>query len=159
MATSELPTALELIWQYAVKDGAFEATPVIADGVVYIGDLDGNIYALDLQNGTERWKKKLDTGFTSAAAIRDKQLFLGDIDGRLHGLDAATGEVQWTFETEGEISSGREFLRRQCAGRIAGRGAVLRGRQERQVALEVLDRKPDPVYAHRGGEPRVRRRL
>ena len=46
---------------------------MIADGVVYIGDLDGNIYALDLQTGNERWKKKLDTGFTSAAAVRDKQ--------------------------------------------------------------------------------------
>ena len=71
-----------------MKDGGFESTPGDRRGVVFIGDLDGNVYALDLATGKERWKKKLDTGFTSAAAVRDKRLCIGDIDGRLHCLDA-----------------------------------------------------------------------
>ena len=40
-AQGDLPATLDLLWEYRVPDGAFESTPVIAAGVVYIADLDG----------------------------------------------------------------------------------------------------------------------
>ncbi len=113
VALTKLPPALKVRWEYRVPEGAFEATPVVADGCVYIGDLDGQLYALDLHTGQPRWKKKFDLGFTAAAAVRDQQLLIGDMEGRLHSLDAATGNVQWTFATEVEISAGANFYRDQ----------------------------------------------
>ena len=42
VAPQPLPEPLQLIWKFSVAQGAFEGTPAIQDGVVYIGDMDGN---------------------------------------------------------------------------------------------------------------------
>src|SRR5262245_23188894 len=39
VASSTLPDNPKLVWKYTVPKGAFEGTPVVVDGVVYIGDL------------------------------------------------------------------------------------------------------------------------
>lgn len=113
VAHTELPPAPQLLWEYRVPAAEFEATPVIADGFVYVGDLDGGLYALALDTGRERWKRKFEVGFTAASAIRDQQLVIGDADGLVHCLDSATGNDQWTFAAAAEISAGANFHRDQ----------------------------------------------
>ncbi|MFN8459711.1 MAG: PQQ-binding-like beta-propeller repeat protein, partial [Anaerolineae bacterium] len=36
-----------------------EASPVVADNLVYFGSRDGYFYALDAQTGQEKWKRRL----------------------------------------------------------------------------------------------------
>ena len=67
VATSTLPDDLKLHWKHTVPNGAFDATAAIVDGVVYIGDLDGNFFALQLSDGKVRWTKKHEAGFSGAA--------------------------------------------------------------------------------------------
>src|SRR5712692_9449664 len=55
VATSELPDKLDILWTFHTKD-AVEGTPAIANGVVYIGSFDKNLYALDLATGKEKWR-------------------------------------------------------------------------------------------------------
>ncbi|HTQ38955.1 MAG TPA: PQQ-binding-like beta-propeller repeat protein [Pirellulales bacterium] len=112
VAESHLPPQLQLAWKYAVQKGSFEATPVVVDGVVYIGDMDGTFYALDLQTGKERWKfdiGKDKAGFTAAAAVRDGLVYIGDMDGNFFCLDARTGEKKWTATAGAEIDSAANF--------------------------------------------------
>src|SRR5262245_32033352 len=49
LATGVALTALtdkpEVAWKITIENGAFEGTPVVQDGVVYLGDMDGNVYA------------------------------------------------------------------------------------------------------------------
>jgi outer membrane protein assembly factor BamB len=102
----------QLQWKFAVEKGSFEATPVIADGVVYIGDMDGTFYALDLSSGTPRWKfdnGKDKAGFTTAAAIRDGLVYIGDMDGNFFCLNATNGEKKWAATSDGEIDSAANF--------------------------------------------------
>ena len=54
VAKSKLPEDLSLHWKFEVKEGAFEGTPVIHDGVAYIGDLDGSVFALNLKDGKKK---------------------------------------------------------------------------------------------------------
>ena len=68
VAHTTLPEKPELLWKFTVKDGAFDSTAAIADGVVYIGDLDGTLYAIDLVSGKEIWKQKFAAGFIAAPA-------------------------------------------------------------------------------------------
>lgn len=112
VAASPLPEKLELLWKFAVDDGAFEATPVIVDGVVYIGDLDGTFYALNLQSGEMAWKfinPAEKAGFKGAAAVRDGRVYLADIDGNSYCLDLKTHEKLWSAKAEGEIVSAPNF--------------------------------------------------
>lgn len=109
VSDSPMPKEIALIWKYEIPKGAFEATPIIADGTVFIGDLDGHVLALDLKTGEEKWKIKYDAGFIASPGFADGRVFLGDYDGLFRALDAKTGKELWKFETQGEIDSGSAF--------------------------------------------------
>ncbi len=109
VARGDLPESLKEKWQFKVKEGAFDATPVIVGQVVYIGDLDGTVYALDLETGEAKWQRKFDTSFLAAAAVRDGRLFIGDIDGLFYCLSTDSGKTLWTYESMAEIDSGANF--------------------------------------------------
>src|SRR5262245_22595299 len=48
IAAAKLPDKLDMLWKMTVPSGAFEATPVIEGGVVYVPDMDGKVFALNL---------------------------------------------------------------------------------------------------------------
>src|SRR5262245_16201150 len=109
VAITTLPEKPELIWKVTVEKGAFEGTPVIADGVVYLGDMDGKVYAWRLADGKELWTYKVESGFMASPAIRGSLLYIGDIDGKFYALDIKTGQPIWTFAAEAEIDNGANF--------------------------------------------------
>ncbi|MCA9202690.1 MAG: PQQ-like beta-propeller repeat protein, partial [Planctomycetales bacterium] len=111
VASGTLPAELDVAWTFKVEKGAFEATPIIVDGVVYIGDLDGELYALKLADGKQLWKTETDSGFIAAPAYRDGKLFVGDFDGLFRCFDAKTGKQLWSFETMAEIDSSANFYK------------------------------------------------
>jgi len=56
VAPGDLPENLEVLWKFSAQEHGFEATVAIADGRVFAGCLDGNLYALSLADGREIWK-------------------------------------------------------------------------------------------------------
>src|SRR5690606_23506085 len=56
VARTELPEKPVLLWEFTIDKGAFDATAVIVDGTVFIGDLDGKLYALNLKTGQKQWE-------------------------------------------------------------------------------------------------------
>jgi outer membrane protein assembly factor BamB len=109
VSPSALPEKPEVVWKVTVEKGAFDGTPVIADGIVYLGDMDGKIYALRLADGKEVWTHKVESGFIAAPAVRGNLLYLGDIDGKFYAFDIKTGQPKWTFQADAEIDSGANF--------------------------------------------------
>ncbi|MFM7242870.1 MAG: PQQ-binding-like beta-propeller repeat protein [Planctomycetaceae bacterium] len=112
-ATLRLP--LVEAWRREFDGTAFGTVPVIAGGVVYVGDLDGTFHALSLADGTDRWSFKAeDAGFPSAAALGGvgdtRFVVVGDDVGVVRAFDAASGAIRWTYETDGEISGGPTVL-------------------------------------------------
>lgn len=117
--TGASATALRLplveAWRRDFEGKAFAAVPVIADGMVYVGDLDGTFRAVSLADGDDRWSFTAeDAGFPSAAAVghagETRLVVVGDDVGLVRAFEAATGEVRWTYETQGEISGGPTIL-------------------------------------------------
>jgi outer membrane protein assembly factor BamB len=109
VSKSTLPEKPELLWEFNVPKGAFESTPVIRDGRVYIGDMDGEIYCLDLKTGQQVWKVETDSGFLASGAIQDNILVMGDYDGKVRGMNIEDGKVVWEFDAGGQIDSGANF--------------------------------------------------
>jgi eukaryotic-like serine/threonine-protein kinase len=112
VAEGALTDNLQLLWKFSVPKGSFNATPVVVDDTVYIGDLDGTFYAIDLSTSEPRWRFSLGAdkaGFATAAAVRDGLIYVGDMDGTFICLDAKSGEKKWTFKADGEIDSAANF--------------------------------------------------
>jgi alcohol dehydrogenase (cytochrome c) len=90
--------------------GNLEATPLVEDGIMYVPDGWGSVYAIDLTAGNKaviRWK--MDPGTDRAwagdvaccgvnnrgvALWRDKVISVA-LDGRMFAINKATGEVAW----------------------------------------------------------------
>lgn len=109
-------------WQRRFDNTAFEATPVIADGAIYIGDLDGTFRALAVETGENRWTFEGGVGFPAAAAVSlDPTLTLvvvGDAEGNVRALDRGTGQVRWEYRTEAEISGGPTIMESDDGPRV-----------------------------------------
>ncbi len=100
-----------LLWEHSISTTAFETTPILVAGRVYLGDLDGEFYALDFMTGKELWKSQSDSGFVAAAAYRDGRLVIGDYDGLVRCLQADDGTEVWRFETQAQIDGGANFYK------------------------------------------------
>ncbi len=104
VATGELPENLELLWTFETGDG-IESTAAIAAGTVYVGTLDGYLYAINLENGGLKWKYQASGEIKSSPTVFRNVVHFGDGMGVFHAVDAQTGEPRWTFEAEAEIIS------------------------------------------------------
>jgi alcohol dehydrogenase (cytochrome c) len=93
-------------WMYQIKrPGVFEASPIVADGVMYISEPPSTITALDVRTGRPLWtwtpaipNNVIVIGsppVNRGVAILDDMVFAGSIAGHLAALDAKTGVVRW----------------------------------------------------------------
>ena len=104
VATGELPENPELLWTFEAGDG-IESTAAIAEGTIYVGALDGYLYAIDLDNGGLKWKYQASGEIKSSPTVLRNVVHFGDGMGDFHAVDAQTGEPRWTFQAEAEIIS------------------------------------------------------
>lgn len=93
------------------------ATPVVADGKVFIGNHDsGEIMAFDLADGRKIWEEHAPNWIHSEAIYHEGKVYVGygnrhfKADGTrgtgasgVMALDAETGEEIWNYETDGEV--------------------------------------------------------
>ncbi len=117
---------LQIAWTYRtgdVSDGtefpvksAFEATPLMIDGVLYVVTAFDRLIALEAETGKELWafdprldKSKPQMLFSSRGAAfwndgAEKRLFYGTLDGQLWAIDAATGKPADSFGKGGFVN-------------------------------------------------------
>ncbi len=106
---AKLPEKLELKWKYSTKD-SIEGSVTIAEGMVYAGSFDQHLYALNLQDGTLKWKVKLGP-IKSSPVVKKDRLYVGDTDGNFFCVNRADGKMLWKFQTQGEITGGANFYK------------------------------------------------
>lgn len=77
----------------------FQSSPVVAQGMVFFGCGDGNLYALDAVTGALRWEFSTGDVVHSSPAYDAGTLYFGSWDSFLYAVDAATGQKKWQFKT------------------------------------------------------------
>jgi eukaryotic-like serine/threonine-protein kinase len=82
--------------------GPIVASPVMADGVVYIPSMDSYLYAIDQETGKEKWKYKSRMPIASSPAVAGGLLYFVSSSGGLAALEISTGKVKWVLPTEYE---------------------------------------------------------
>ena len=109
VAVSKLPEKLEVLWKFRVPDGGFETTPAVVDGVVYIGDFDGKLFAVDAITGEKKWEFAGELGFVASPCVYNGHVYIGDLDGKFYCINAKSGKKIWDFTTDAQIDSSANF--------------------------------------------------
>jgi outer membrane protein assembly factor BamB len=92
---------LHVAWRFRLRarpaeSGVFTATPIVARGVVYVQDMQSNVFALALATGRVRWRHIFDARSPgpNGVAVSGRRVF-GATDSAAFALDAATGRLLW----------------------------------------------------------------
>lgn len=75
--------------------GPSESSPLVAYGLVYVGDWNGWVYALRATTGNVVWRFKTRGKVKGAVALAGGRVFVGSYDHHLYALDARTGKQIW----------------------------------------------------------------
>ena len=108
--------------------GSLSAAPIVRDGVVYVQDLDSDVYAIALATGQLRWEYRCDQPETSGPGPNGVAV----VDGTVYGLtpttafalNSASGRPIWTdshllgagdgtFGIQPQVANGRVYLASQ----------------------------------------------
>ncbi|WP_242092222.1 PQQ-dependent dehydrogenase, methanol/ethanol family [Aestuariivivens sediminicola] len=102
---------LQLKWalNLGTKRG-IEATPLVADGIMFLTSTWSKVHAIDTRTGTLIWtfdpevpkyygEKLCCDVVNRGLALYKGRVYFGTLDGRLIALDAATGKKQWEVIT------------------------------------------------------------
>jgi outer membrane protein assembly factor BamB len=110
------------------------SSPAVDRGVVYIGSADGNLYAVELETGQERWRFTTSDRIRSTPTVANGTVYVGSWDGHLYAVDAATGQEVWRFDTGGRVQGSPAV----AAGRVivGSRAAKLFGLNAESGELE-----------------------
>jgi eukaryotic-like serine/threonine-protein kinase len=74
------------------------SSPAVAQGSVYFGSGDGNLYALDAASGELKWKFHTGDVIHASPAYADGTVYVGSWDSFFYAVDAATGKEKWRFQ-------------------------------------------------------------
>jgi len=102
--SSGTASGIKPLWTFKCED-EIRGTPMISQGILYVGSYDNNLYALNAVDGKFQWKYPTDGGVMTRPAVFDANLYFGSEDKRLHVISARTGKVVWTYYTDGAIRS------------------------------------------------------
>lgn len=91
-------------WIFECED-EIRGTPTYANGAIFVGSYDNNVYALNAKTGEFGWKYACDGGVVSKPAVYENIIFFGSEDHRIHAVSARTGKVVWTYYTDGAVRS------------------------------------------------------
>jgi len=117
--TEALPEKLDLIWShqsstppktawlYNHKEYSYNFTrtvfdkaynPVVSEGVIYYGSVNGKVIAVDLLTGKELWKYFTAGPVRLAPTVWNDTLFVNCDDGFLYALSKKTGSFKWKHQ-------------------------------------------------------------
>ena len=113
-SNSTAPNNNNTAWVYHIG-ATVHSSPAVANGKVFVGSYDGNLYALDASTGTKIWNTTVGDYVPSSPAVADGKVFIAGLyftDGfpwmiyNISALDELTGTIIWTNITMRAYSTG-----------------------------------------------------
>jgi outer membrane protein assembly factor BamB len=109
IAEGNLSDKLDFFWKYKTE-GQIKASPVIVDGVVFVGSSDKNIYAIDANDGQKIWSYQTDDMIEATACVIEGAVYVGSSGGFLYAIDANNGSLNWKYETHEQILGAANWI-------------------------------------------------
>jgi outer membrane protein assembly factor BamB len=109
--------------------GPSESSPLVVDGLVYVSDWRGVVYALDEKTGKTRWTFRTKDEIKAGVAVSGKRLYIGSYDHNLYALNRRTGKLLWKAAAQKRIGRRGTFYSTPAAAY----GRVFVGSTDRKV--------------------------
>jgi len=157
MTVDDVPR-LKLKWAFGFPGASSGGTqPVVVGGRVYVGDAEGDLFALDARTGCIHWTIEVEAGIRSAITIGKRgagglAAYFGDQSANVYAVDAESGKTLWKVKVDDYSRAAITGAPQLYAGRLY---VPISSREESQAG--------DPTYpccrfrGERGG-PRRRDR-
>ena len=95
------------VFQTGDPDGGLQATPIVADGILYLSTSRNRVYALDGATGRQLWEYHYGTKinifygpWNRGVAVGAGHVFIGTLDNHVVALDQKTGREVWRVNVE-----------------------------------------------------------
>jgi serine/threonine protein kinase len=132
---------LKSAWSVQMQ-GAVDGSPIIYNGMVYVGSRDHFLYAFDGHKQRELWHYDAGAPLRSTPTLHGDTLFFGDDAGTMHAVQSVGGTARWRVPLQGKI----------FASAAAGAGLIISATQAgRIVALNPTS--GETIWEHVDGSP------
>lgn len=91
-------------WRFRARRGMI-SSPVLHEGLIFIGSLDWNFYALDARSGWAAWRHRTGGAIVSTPAVTEELVIFGSTDGYVYALDASEGRLVWRYEVGAQVTA------------------------------------------------------
>ncbi len=129
-------------------------SPLIYDGLLYVGNNSGYMQAYELENGKLVWSELDNSTFHSSPVIYKDQVIYGTVQGRVISRHYTTGKIKYSVdlgasvETKGVIHKGRIFFQlrnHQIFSLDVETGKILWGYKRSVSFVTTLQRAATPL--------------
>jgi len=95
--------------RWKVTIGPSESSPLVVDGVVYVGDWNGKVYAFNAATGSTRWTFSTGGKVKDAMAYAGGRVYFGSYDHHVYAVNAGTGKLFWRTSAQQRLGSRGTF--------------------------------------------------
>ncbi len=84
-------------WRFSPDgaDSSIVAAPAATNALLYVGDLQGRLYAVDALSGEERWQFQAQGGIYASPIVAGGQVYIATQEGQVYAVDRNTGQPLW----------------------------------------------------------------
>jgi len=79
------------------------SSPTVDSGSIYVGSNDGNLYSVDANTGSNRWRFSTSQEVQTSPLVDGDTVYAGSRNGNLYAVDASDGNERWSFGTGAAI--------------------------------------------------------
>ena len=84
---------MDCVWSYPSGNYVY-SSPAVANGVVYVGSYDNNLYALNATTGAELWQFTTGHLVESSPAVANGVLYVGSDDNHIYAFSETNNSAQ-----------------------------------------------------------------
>lgn len=93
-------------WTFTAQAPIYTSPAIGADGTIYFGSDDSNVYAINGKTGALKWTYPTLSYVESSPAIgSDGTVFIGGDDANIYAINGSTGALKWSYTTGSFINS------------------------------------------------------
>jgi outer membrane protein assembly factor BamB len=127
--------------------GPIRSSAALAQGVLFFGSGDGQLYAVDAATGKERWRFKTGGAVHSSPAVAQGVVYFTSRDGSLYAVDAAKGRQVWKHQMGRDLQYANGFDYYLSSPTIVGMTLFVGGGDGHLYAIDVRTGKVLWSYA------------